>query len=110
MTVPRISDVSCMVPYKGVSIGLTTKRHHKSTTLSIYTHVAWPRQNIFYFCYFRNFEIQVEALASISGDLYVHVEAFASLPPSSYAPDQMSPKMAWHGTRHGFIVSSNITP
>ena len=38
------------------------------------------------FFYFRNIEIQVEALASISGDLYVHVEAFASLPPPSYAP------------------------
>ena len=38
------------------------------------------------FLYFRNLEIQVEALASISGDLYVHVEAFASLPPPSYAP------------------------
>ena len=39
------------------------------------------------FVYFRNLEIQVEALAFISGDLYVHVEAFASLPPPSYAPD-----------------------
>ena len=37
--------------------------------------------------FFTNLEIQVEALASISGDLYVQVEAFASLPPPSYAPD-----------------------
>ena len=36
--------------------------------------------------FFTNLEIQVEALASISGDLYVQVEAFASLPPPSYAP------------------------
>ena len=41
---------------------------------------------LFFLIYFRNLEIQVETLASISGDLYVHVEAFASLPPPSYAP------------------------
>ena len=52
------------------------------------------------FFYFRNLEIQVEALASISGDLYVHVEAFASLPLPSYAPGN---QMLWCF----FVISMN---
>ena len=75
-----------MVLYYGVPLGLTTKRQHKSTTLSIlYVYSVAQAKYMFAF-YFRNLEIQVEAFASISGDLYVHVEAFASLPPPSYAP------------------------
>ena len=76
-----------MVPYYGMPSGLTTKRNHKSTTLSIlYVYSVAQAKYMFAF-YFRNLEMQVEALASVSGDLNVHVEAFASLPPPSYAPD-----------------------
>ena len=87
MTVPRISDVSCMVPYYGVPLGLTTKRHHKSTTSSISYVCSMAQAKYIFFFNFRNLEIHVETLASISGDLYVHVEAFAFLPPPSYAPE-----------------------